>query len=178
MGIAGVAVSLLAAGIALVVLPALLAVLGTRVNALASAFLARRVHREARPAQEGFWYRLARFVMRFPGRTAVAAAAVLIALGLPFLGVKYTAVDARVLPASASAKRVDDALRTEFPPFRDSPIVLTADAGPQRARQLASDAARQRGVAEVRRPRRLADGSYEIDVISSHGPLTPQSRAL
>src|SRR6266498_3805108 len=92
MGLAGVSVSLLAAGIALIVPPAVLSLLGRRVNALAPGFLARRAEREARPAQGGFWYRLAQLVMRVPGRIAVAAAAVLIALGLPFLGVKFTFV--------------------------------------------------------------------------------------
>src|SRR6266542_1530539 len=91
-----------------------LAIVGTflmrRVDALAPGFLARRADRDARPAQEGFWYRLAQIVMRFPGRIAAAAATLLIALGLPFLGVQFTAVDAQVLPESASARQVDDTL--------------------------------------------------------------------
>ena len=52
MGIAGALVALLAASLALTVLPALLAVLGPRVNALAPARLARAADRDARPAAE------------------------------------------------------------------------------------------------------------------------------
>jgi uncharacterized membrane protein YdfJ with MMPL/SSD domain len=81
MGIGGVLVALIAAAVALVVLPAVLTLLGRRVNALAPRFLARRAHRDARPAQDGLWYRLARIVTRAPGRVAAAAAVLLIALG-------------------------------------------------------------------------------------------------
>src|ERR671936_82711 len=102
MGMAGFFVALIAAAIALTVLPALLTLLGRRVNALAAGFLVRRAERDARPAAEGFWYRLAQLVMRFPGRIAAVGAAFLIALGIPFLGVQFTSVDAQVLPKSAS----------------------------------------------------------------------------
>src|SRR5919106_1697148 len=124
MGLGGFFVALIAAAIALVVLPAILALLGHRVNALTPGFLARRAERDARPAQEGFWYRLSRLVMRFPGRIAAVSAALLIALGIPFLGIEFTSVDAQVLPTSASARQVDDTLRAEFPPFRDTPATL------------------------------------------------------
>src|SRR6266508_5688253 len=171
MGLAGVSVSLLAAAIALTLLPAVLALLGRRVNALAPGFLARRAERDARPAQEGFWYRLAQLVMRFPGRTALAAAVLLVALALPFLGVKFTAVDAQVLPTSASARQVDDALRTEFPPYRDTPITLAVDGDLTAATRVAEAAEREPGVAAVRTPRRLADSTYQINVISQSSSL-------
>jgi RND superfamily putative drug exporter len=102
---------------------------------------------------------------------------VLVALGLPFLGVKYTAVDARVLPASASARQVDAVLKTEFPRYRDTPITLTA-ASRERALSLASSARELPDVAEVRAPRRLADDAYAIDVISRAAPFSAQSQRL
>jgi uncharacterized membrane protein YdfJ with MMPL/SSD domain len=64
MGIAGAIVVLVAATLALVVLPALLAVLGPQVNALAPKRLQRAADRDAGPTQSGAWYRLSRFVMR------------------------------------------------------------------------------------------------------------------
>ncbi len=85
MGLGGSLVALIAAAIALIVLPAILALLGNRVNALSPAFLQRRAEADSRPATSGFWYRLSRVVMRVPGRIAVASAALLIALGIPFL---------------------------------------------------------------------------------------------
>src|SRR5947208_16083771 len=68
MGIAGAAVALVAATLALVVLPALLAVLGPRVNALSPGWLARAADRDSRPAESGAWYRLSRLVARRPAR--------------------------------------------------------------------------------------------------------------
>src|SRR4030095_10650836 len=96
MGIGGFCVALIAAAIALLVLPAVLALLGARVNSLTPAFLARRAERDARPTHVGFWYRLSQLVMRYPGRIAATTAALLSALGIPFLSINFTSVDAQV----------------------------------------------------------------------------------
>jgi uncharacterized membrane protein YdfJ with MMPL/SSD domain len=178
MGIGGSLVALIAAAVALIVLPAILSLLGTRVNALAPAFLRGRAERDARPAERGFWHRLSRLVMRFPGRIAIASAAFLIALGIPFFSIQFTSVDAQVLPDSASANRVDDALRADFPPFRDTPIQLAVSGGPDRAERVARDAERLPGVAEVRPPIELEGGNYAVEVVSSSPPLSQASEDL
>jgi RND superfamily putative drug exporter len=178
MGIAGAAVALIAAAISLTLLPAVLTLLGTRVNALAPPFLARRAAREAQPLDSGFWYRLARLVGRFPGRIAAATAALLVVVALPFAGIRFTSVDAQVLPGSASARQVDDALRTEFPPYRDTPITLAVRGGAQHAAEIARLAARTPGVASVAPPRRLVDGSFAVAVFSATAPLSDQSQEL
>ena len=116
MGIAGAIVALLAATLALTVLPALLAVLGPRVNALSPRRLRQAAERDARPARSGAWYRLAQFVTRRPAQVAVASAAVLIALGIPFFTqIRFITADARVLPQSASAHQVQNALDSAIP---------------------------------------------------------------
>ncbi len=177
MGIGGSLVALIAASLALVVLPAILALLGPRVNSLAPAFLQRRAEREAGPAESGFWYRLSRLVMRRPAPIAVASAALLIALGIPFLGIKFTSVDATVLPTSASARQVDTALKTGFPPHRDSPIQLAvAGANGADLQGLIARVRKIPGVATVGPPQPLAGGVSEIDVISTSDPLTDQSQ--
>jgi uncharacterized membrane protein YdfJ with MMPL/SSD domain len=178
MGIGGSLVALIAAGIALIVLPAVLALLGTRVNALAPQFLQRRAERDARPASEGFWYRLSRFVMRAPIRVAIASAALLIALGIPFLRIEFTSVDAQVLPTSASARQVDDALRSDFPPFRDTPIQLAVGDGREAAQRVAAEAGEIQGVAAVNPPLRLDGETSVVEVISMGGPLTAESQDL
>ena len=178
MGIAGFFVALIAGAIALTVLPAVLTLLGHRVNALAPAFLARRAEREARPTAEGFWYRLAQLVMRFPGRTAALSAALLVALGLPFVGVEFTSVDAQVLPTSASARQVDDTLRADFPPYRDTPITIAVAGGRGEAARVAAAAAHMPGAAAVRPPRELGGGGYAVDVVSRTAPLSGRSQTL
>jgi uncharacterized membrane protein YdfJ with MMPL/SSD domain len=116
--------------------------------------------------------------MRFPGRIAASAAVLLIALGLPFLGIKFTSVDAQVLPTSASARQVDDTLRTQFPPYRDTPITLAVAGNAQQAARIADVAAHQPGVATVRSPLKLASGNYAVNVISSAKPLSDRSQQL
>jgi uncharacterized membrane protein YdfJ with MMPL/SSD domain len=130
MGIAGLLVAVVAAALALTVLPALLAVLGPRVNSLSPKWLARAAEREARPTQSGTWYRLARFVMRHPAPIAIASATVLIVLGLPFFNIKFVSVDARALPATASARQVYDTLNSEFPPNRTAPLDVVIGVRP------------------------------------------------
>jgi uncharacterized membrane protein YdfJ with MMPL/SSD domain len=169
MGLGGSLVALFAALISLTVLPAILTLLGDRVNSLSPAFLRRRAEAEARPAESGFWYRLSRFVMRRPLPVATASAAFLILLGLPFLGIKFNTVDATVLPKDASAREAYQVVSQQFPPYRESPIVISFTGGdPAQARELAQQVAAVPGVGEVLPPRPLQDGVTAIEAISTH----------
>ena len=116
MGLGGALVALFAALISLTVLPAVLTLLGTRVNAGAPKFLQRRAAADAEVDENGFWYRLSRFVMRRPLPVATFSALLLIVMGLPFLGIKFNTVDPTVLPDSASAHQAYDLVSNEFPP--------------------------------------------------------------
>ena len=149
MGIGGALVALIAAGLALTVLPASLAMLGPRINALAPARLQRAAERDASPLQAGFWYRLSRFVLRRPGRIALSSSAALIALGIPFFAtIRFLPVDASVLPTSASAHQVDNVLRTQFPPGRTAPVEVLI-AAPAGSRQVTVFSARVRALPNV-----------------------------
>jgi uncharacterized membrane protein YdfJ with MMPL/SSD domain len=179
MGLGGAMVALLAATISLVVLPAILALLGERVNALSPKFLQRRAERDARPAHEGFWYRLSRTVQRRPGRIAIAAAAFLLFLGIPFYGIKFTWVNAQILPDSASAKQVDDSIRADFPPFRDTPVdVVVSDGGPGAPATVRSEVAKMPGVAEALPPQRFGQDLSLIQAVSKTDYLDEGSRTL
>src|SRR4029079_8924802 len=95
---------------------------------------------EARPASSGFWYRLSRFVMRRPIPVATLSAAFLILFGLPSLGIKFTTVDATVLPKDASAREAYETVSEQFPPYRESPIVVSfTGGGPGEARAFARE---------------------------------------
>jgi len=169
MGLGGSLVALFAALISLTVLPAILTLLGDRVNALSPAFLKRRAEAEARPASSGFWYRLSRFVMRRPIPVATLSAAFLILLGLPFLGIKFNTVDATVLPKDASARQAYGIVSEQFPAYRESPILVsfTGGGGPE-SRDFGREVAAVPGVSEVMPPRPLADGVTVIEAISTH----------
>jgi RND superfamily putative drug exporter len=151
MGLGGPMVALIAAAVALIVLPAVLALLGPRVNALSPRWLQRAAARDARPEETGAWYRLSRFVMRRPAPVAAGAAALLIAMGIPFLSINFTSVDASVLPKGTNARQVHDAMRADFPAGRDAPIVVALDRG-ARADVVASRVERLPGVGAVAPP--------------------------
>jgi uncharacterized membrane protein YdfJ with MMPL/SSD domain len=180
MGIAGAVTALVAAMLALVVLPALLTVLGRRVNALAPAWLQRAADRDARPAQSGAWYRLSRFVMRRPARVAVLSAAFLIALGIPFAQIKFASVTASVLPHSASARQVDDALARDFPPNRTSPVevVVGAPENSPQVRAVAAQIARLPNVSAVAAAVPAGANNAVLAVASVQRPLSGATKQL
>jgi trehalose monomycolate/heme transporter len=117
-GVATVAVDVIAA---LTVLPALLAVLGHRVNALA---VRKSVRADVPRATEtmGGWYRLAHAVMRRPVAVAAVIVIALLALGTPFLRASWGGTDARVLPAGNTVRQVQETLNSEFPANSTNPI--------------------------------------------------------
>jgi RND superfamily putative drug exporter len=115
---AGIAVVGLAAFAALAVLPAVLILLGDRVDALdLRAWVRRRLHRPApvaKAVEETFWYRFGNGVMRRAIPVAVIVTAFLVFLGLPFAHIKFGYPDPRILPPSASAYQVGEDALSEF----------------------------------------------------------------
>ena len=169
MGLGGSLVVLLAALISLTVLPAVLTLLGTRVNSLAPPFLQRRAEADARPDEHGFWYRLSRLVMRHPIPIATASAVFLIVLGLPFFGIKFNTVDPTVLPKDASARQAYDTVSSDFPPYRETPIWVSVKGVPAKATApLAARIRHTEGVAAVYPPQQLGEGVTVIRAISSN----------
>ena len=177
MGIGGALVALIAAAAALIVLPAVLTLLGERVNSLSPRFLRRRAEADSRPDTDGFWYRLSRFVMRRPVPIATGSALLLIVLGLPFFGIKFTSADAQILPEEASAHRVDDTIRAEFPPFRDTPITVVVEGGGAAgARAVRSEVRGVGGLLAVKPPQPVGDGLIVIQAISNGSYVDMVSR--
>jgi len=124
---AGIAVVAVAAIGSVVVLPALLAALGPRVDALSW----RRGTRTAKPTEDGFWHRTAVTVMRRPWPFALGVTALLLALGGPFLGIKLGVPDDRVLPPSATTRAASDQIRANFSSQEAFAVqVVAGDIGP------------------------------------------------
>ena len=172
MGVGGVLVSVAAAAVALVALPAALVLLGSRVNALAPA-------RWQRPTERGGWYRLSRFVMRRPAPVAALSATLLILLGLPFLGIRFTGVDATALPRSESARRVADAVAREPVPQRFAPIYVAArTADPAALRAYVTELRALPDVQEVLPPRRVGGDLWRVEAISRERALADSSQRL
>jgi RND superfamily putative drug exporter len=162
-------VALFAALISLTVLPAVLTLLGARVNAGAPKFLQRRAAADTEVDVNGFWYRLSRFVMRRPLPIATLSALLLIVMGLPFLGIKFNTVDPTVLPESASARQAYDTVSERFPPYHETPIWVAVDGGgPKAPVAIAAAVKRVPGVAEVLPPQPLRGDVAAIQVVSAN----------
>jgi uncharacterized membrane protein YdfJ with MMPL/SSD domain len=146
MGLGGAITALVAVTVALVALPALLAVLGPRINSLAPARWQRAAKRAAAQQQEGPWYRLSQAVMRRPVPIATACVVVLLALGLPFTGIKFIGVDESGVPKGLSARTVDDTLLSDYSTDASSQITTLVQAPPSAGAQIAALAAQVRGL--------------------------------
>jgi RND superfamily putative drug exporter len=115
-GVATVAVDMIAA---LTVLPALLAVLGHRVNAIK---VRRTITRPRQDESSGAWYRVAHSVMRRPLIYVTVIVLGLLALGAPFLRIQWGGTDSRSLPAAATVRQVQQTLQDDFPANSTAPI--------------------------------------------------------
>ena len=147
---AGVAVVTLAAIASTVFLPALLSVLGPRVD----KFSVRR-RRDNGASETGFWHRVATVVMRRPLPIATIVVVFLLVLGAPFLGVEFGQADDRVLPEDASSHQVSQTIRDEFPVNATNNLaILARNIGDPQARAdevsaFASDVSRLEDVYAV-----------------------------
>ena len=168
MGIGGAITALIAACVALTLLPALFILLGDRLGRVRPA-----------PAREGGWYRVAHRILRRPGLVALATAGVLLLIALPALHTHWSGVDARVLPSSASAHEVEDALEREYPQVRSAPAFLAvsapASAGPA-LRAYAARLARIPDVALASAPRFLGAHTWELDVALAGEVIAPAAQ--
>ncbi|MEW6678788.1 MAG: MMPL family transporter [Pseudomonadota bacterium] len=121
MGLAG-GISVAAAMLtSTLVLPALLSLLGRRVNSLALPVLARRV---ARPDDSGGWYRFSQFVMRHAGVILAGALVVLLTMGQPVLHMEIGPSDSRSLPVTAESRQVHEILEQQFRHAGLSPLLI------------------------------------------------------
>jgi RND superfamily putative drug exporter len=125
---AGIGVVVIAALAAVLVTPALLAVLGHRVNSGKLPWFS-----PARSVEAPIWGRIAAAVMRHPARTALPVVALLVVLAIPLGSLHFGSPDDRVLRSDVAARQVGDTLRTEFGGAGTSEISVVTTAPLDRA---------------------------------------------
>ncbi|CRK55312.1 FIG01123256: hypothetical protein [Alloactinosynnema sp. L-07] len=178
----GIAVVVLAAVGSIVVLPALLALLGRRVDALDVRRLFRRKPPATSPdtaGRAGFWHRLASAVMRRPVPFTLAVAGLLITLGIPFLRVEFGDSDDRVLPPDSPSHVAAQMLRDQFDSQEGSPIsVVLPDVDPDtKAAEIGDYATRLSRLPSVTRVD-AATGSYvDGGLVAPPGPAAQRLTA-
>jgi uncharacterized membrane protein YdfJ with MMPL/SSD domain len=162
---------------ALTLLPALLSLLGDRVNALRIPFFGRTATREQSP----FWSRTVRAVMRRPAASLALATAILLAMAVPVLALRSGEAGVQTLPDRLAAKQGYLALNAEFPGETTEPveIVIDGDAASPGVRtgiarlgeRLASEGPFGRAVAE-----RNPAGDLTVLTVPIQGdPLDPDA---
>ena len=108
---------------AMTLLPALLAILGRRIEWL--PVLPRQKPRA--PGQQGIWYRFSHLIMRRPWLWMGVSMAILIALAIPIKDIDVYGATPGVLPASVDSREGADALTAAFGGNRLSPIQIVID---------------------------------------------------
>jgi RND superfamily putative drug exporter len=172
LGLAGIFVALFAGLAALTVIPALLAVLGPRVNALS-------LRRGGAGAGDGLWARLPRAIVARPGVAAGVAVALVLAVGASALRTSFTTFDTKVLPAASEGRQVHEEIQARFPAFHDSPSLVLAHgrsmSAPGGREELRRRMAAIPGVAEVTPLTALGTDAALFEVVSRAGPVAPAS---
>ena len=176
MGLGGMIVALLSLVVALVVLPAILTLLGDRVNALSPKFLRRREATDSDREYRGFWYRLSRFVMARPFPIATIAVLLLLIVATPALKMTFAPVDSDILPEGTSARVVSNIVDAEFPGGDLERIQIAVEAESKgEAERVRETVTNVRQVAEVSPPEQVRPGLYLLEASSTAGYMDDQT---
>jgi RND superfamily putative drug exporter len=142
LGLGAVIVGLVSIVVALTFHPALLMVLGDRVDRLRVPWLGRRIAASA--GEEGpVWRRAVHAVMRRPAISLIATTVLLLALASPVLGLSMGAAGTSSLPDETVAKQGLLALQRDFPSGATDPVNIVVDRSPK-------DPATQQGLTRLR----------------------------
>jgi len=126
IAVAGASVGLLSAVIAILVVPSLLALLGTRIDALSIR------SGPSVSAESDGWYRLARGVMRRPVAVALASSALLLAAATPLLWTTLTGPNADFVPDGKPSKVANDYVEAHYPRDVLEPVTVTVTGAQSR----------------------------------------------
>lgn len=115
---------------ALTLIPALLAILGQRINRLRLPWLWRLTMPDANDTTQetGFWHTLAMGVMRRPVMIIVLVSVILLALGWPVLSLNIGTDGAGILPRTSEARQGLDILQAQYPAFNANPLDVIAQS--------------------------------------------------
>ena len=169
-GYAGVAVVAMAIIGALIPLPAILALLGNKIDRLV-------VHRAAlTPKEEGRWAKLARFVMRRPIPVVLVSIAILTILAYPIRHATFSQVDYRVMPADDKVAIASQFVTDNFPGQAANPIEIIIKGGATRQDEITtylSEVAKVPGIISVGAPQ-IIGNDIRVGAIHSMGVRSPQ----
>ncbi len=174
MGYAGAAVVALAVLGALIPLPAILAIIGKKVNkgTVRKSGLVQK--------EDGRWAQVSRFVMRRPISVVMGSVAILVLLTAPIANIKFSQVDSGVLPRTDRAYIASQFIADEFPGQESNPVEIIFPAGASQTEEIASFAnslTQVPGIVRVGQPETMGE-SVRLVAIHSMQPRTPEGEEL
>jgi RND superfamily putative drug exporter len=173
-GYAGITVVLMAVLGALIALPALLAILGNRID----KGLVRKSVKVTK--EDGRWADVARFVMRKPVSVVVLSLVILTVLAAPVKNIVFSQVDSRVLPASNAAATAARVILEKFPGQEGNPIEIIVPKGAAletQVNQYTDSIAKVPGVVRIG-DTQIVGEDLRVTAIHSMGPRTPKAEEL
>ena len=173
-GYAGVTVVIMAVLGALVALPALLAMLGNKIDNVV-------VRKSAiAPKEDGRWADTARFVMRKPISVVVLSLIILTVLAAPIKNIVFSQVDSQVLPANNSAAIAARVIIERFPGQEGNPIEIIVPKGAfmgTQINQYTTDISQLPGIIRIG-DSQVAGDDVRVTAIHAMGPRTPEAEKL
>jgi putative drug exporter of the RND superfamily len=172
IAVAGASVGVLSAVIALLVVPSMLALLGTRIDALS-------IRRGPAVSDESDgWYRLARGVMRHPVGVALASTALLLLAASPLLGTQLTGPSAQAVPPGLPSYEANTYLESHYPEDVNNAVTVVVDGGAGEARlaRLSRQIGTVEGIARTAPFVRASRGVACTNVALDGEALSPASQ--
>ena len=173
-GYGGVAVVAIAIVGALIPLPAILALLGTKID----KFVVRKS--AITPKEDGRWAHTARFVMKRPVAVVFLSLLILGTIASPIKDIVFSQVDTRVLPASDKAAIAAQVGLEKFPGEQANPIEIIVPNGASKMvaiNSFVSDLANVPGVMNIGAPETVGT-DVRIAAIHSMGARTPAAEKM
>ncbi|MEJ2855782.1 MULTISPECIES: MMPL family transporter [unclassified Saccharothrix] len=168
-GMSAVAIAMV---VSLTLLPALLGVLGHRVDKLSMPW-----RKKGEPSERG-WRKLAGVVMKRPVLFALPIVAVLVALGAPFLNVTFGQVTEKVLPEGNAVRVAAESINNDFPGLASGniKIVITGDPSPADVQAFATRVGDVPGVGEAKIAAEPKNGVWLVNAGLDQDQLSDQAK--
>jgi RND superfamily putative drug exporter len=138
---------------AVILLPAILSLLGHRIDSLRLPF-SKGEQASTASSTDGVFVRWGRFISRHPKSIAVAALAVVITMAIPVADQRLGSADAGTDPADSTTRKAYDLLAEGFGPGFNGPLLVAVDQSedPQATAKLVEAVTATPGVAGVAEP--------------------------
>jgi len=173
-GYAGISVVAMAIFAALIPFPAILALIGQRID----KYVVRKS--AITPKSDGRWAQTARFVMRRPIAVVVLSLTILAVIAAPIKNIVFSQADARVLPASSQTAIASAMAIADFPGQEANPVEVIIPNGIGKQSEIAAyeeQIAKVPGIVRVS-PVQIAGNAVRFSAVHSMSPRTNEAQAM